>query len=396
MGVRHRVRTRRATTAGTVNLEINHVDYGPYIVGYAGDIDHETCDDTTMPSPYTVDHYLSIVRHTAMPLRFNGRLPTGILNGWDWVYHNYDPPNRAGYGYCPGLPTFDSAYWQTKALANLNPYSPKVNLPLFIYELKDIPGMLKGAGDWLKRIYKDPNIRRNWRNYVGVDATSLWLSLSLGWEPLVSDLRSMFGLAKSIENRKRYLASLEAGSHVHRKLHSGITSEYTDAALYGGDGYSARVKHFITEDIWFSANAKLKDPILGNAELQELSEKTVTGLLSEPWVVWDYLPWSWLADYFLNVGDFIEATAGLQHLEVTRLNLMAKRVHRSILEPVLVAPTISASYSELRSSEKLRVPFGHPAPSFAFTPFLTGKQMSIIGALAITRTRGKLPSGIAS
>jgi len=156
------------------------------------------------------------------------------------------------------------------------------------------------------------------------------------------------------------------------------------------------VRHIFHERIWFTCNAKLVDPLPNDgATLKTLAENLVLGLTFEPYAVWDYIPWSWLIDYFANFGDYIEATNALTRLQVTRMNVMATRVYRTELVQTYVESGLSASHSELKTTEKLRKKYGIPVPIYRFTPFLTGYQVGIIGALAVTRFRGTTPRGIA-
>jgi hypothetical protein len=137
-----------------------------------------------------------------------------------------------------------------------------------------------------------------------------------------------------------------------------------------------------TMRVWLDAHASFKG-VLPNSdvELRSLSRNAILGLHSVPWTVWDAIPWSWLIDYFVNVGDFLEATQGWLNLDVTRLNVMAKTQRRTRFIVLREVSTLSVSGALWVSTRRQRLASVDPTPSLSPTPFLSGKQMSILGAL---------------
>lgn len=242
-------------------------------------------------------------------------------------------------------------------------------------------------------------LRRQWKRLIrSNDPGSVYLAYKFGWESLVRDLWSMIDFTKSVEDRKAYFRKLESGSHFRRSLFSGDTNDtmiengYSlSQAHYNGllnaNVYSARDHQVTTEKIWFTVNAKLKDPLPTGVPVARLALDAVYGMnLNAPSRLWDFVPWTWLIDYFVNVGDYLAAWDTMTRLEITRMNLMATRVKRSTLEPKFVDSHLTASFSELRTTEKRRVVYANPTPGLSFTPFLGSGQVAILGALATTRS----------
>jgi hypothetical protein len=271
------------------------------------------------------------------------------------------------------------SYWQTKALANLNPYRPKWNLPLFLFELKDFPHMLRELGGVLKGRLKPDSVPGG------------YLSYQFGWAPLVSDLMSLFDLTADIDNRMRYFRNLQKGKKISRVIATSsdrtLGEPVNHVACFEADdtfayGWTTQALTKETMRVWLDAHASFKG-VLPNSdvELRSLSRNAILGLHSVPWTVWDAIPWSWLIDYFVNVGDFLEATQGWLNLDVTRLNVMAKTQRRTRFIVLREVSTLSVSGALWVSTRRQRLASVDPTPSLSPTPFLSGKQMSILGAL---------------
>lgn len=379
MGARTRSRVRTSWVGGRYTVTPSTVT-----LGYSGTSDHETNSDVTMAKPYVVDHPLVITRKANVPLRYNGTIPynPSVPAGAQYVFEDYNPANRTSVVYSPTLGVYSAAYWKTKALANLDPWSPKVDLPLFIWELKDLPKMVKGAGDFLLGRSKSLD-----------DPGGLYLAYKFGLEALVRDVLGMFEFTQAAEERKAHLRALEHGTFLKRSLFKRSETESTvQSNAYGltlayRTAYRADIHMTTTEKHWFTCNAKLVDPLPSGGALQTLSEDIVRGLTLRPASFWDYIPFTWLSDYFVNIGDYLEAYQTMTRLQVTRMNVMATRKRTSVLVPTYVEAGLTASYSELSTTEKRRTVYSNPTPSLSFTPFLTGGQVAILGALAATRSK---------
>lgn len=351
----------------------------------------ETCNDVTMPKPYVVDHPLTITKRLAIPFRVNGvyTYPSGMYSRVE--YENYNFAYNSSYANSPTLLSTDTNYWKTKALANLNPFRPKVDLPLLIWELQDLPRMLRDAGFLLSGQIK--------RLMKANDPGSLYLAFQFGWAPLVSDLLKMFDFVDSIEQRKEYLLNLEKGHRVKRTLASGTIAEATlpDSTLSapgtGANVLTMGVRDRSTLKVWFTTNAKLVDPLPKGTAFNTMSRDIVMGMALQPERLWDFVPWTWLIDYFVNVGDYLEAWGTLSRLRVTRMNLMIERRRTRFYNGRSTAPGISASSGLLETSSKQRFVYANPTPNISYTPFLTGGQVMILGALASTRTKRAIRGG---
>jgi hypothetical protein len=120
------------------------------------------------------------------------------------------------------------------------------------------------------------------------------------------------------------------------------------------------------------------------------------GLELTPEVLWEITPWSWLLDWFTNIGEVVEGltTFGLSN---TILNYAYSTLRREALLTVNVDPKswlsqdpqnrISGSpVYAMNIDQKVRIaasPFGFGTSLSA----LTGAQWAILGALGLARLR---------
>ena len=383
MATRTRSRDRAACSAGKIELIYNGVVYST-TTGYAGSTWHQTCDDTTMSPPYTVPHPLVILDANAgQPMRITGEDPYAPLPILKYVYSDYNPPNRSGSSYCPSFTPVNFAYWQTKALANLNPGVPLVDLPLFVFEFKDLPGMLKNLGEvLLKRLSARA-------------MTNGYLAYSFGWKPLVSDLSTLWNITQKVEERDRYLRKLEHGTYLRRKLGGGVVQHSITSNGYELPGSS--VPYIVRADVellekqtaWFTANAKLLSPSLPASDRHRSLMNEALGLNVSPATLWNMIPWSWLIDYFANFSDFMSAQRGNYVISIPSMCVMVRSEVTSSLKNVRIGSGFSVTGGgRLSTTVKQRNVVYQPVPWLTLDPILSGTQMLNLGALITAKALG--------
>lgn len=351
---------------------------GPYTrYGGVGLHSKQETTDTTEPYPFTHVHPFKSIRRMCEPLRINGTYQSGT---YKITYSNYNPNNRSEWQYAPEIVSEDPSYWITKALANLNPYRAVVNLPLFLFELREFPSLLKQAGRELRGKPK------------GSDLAGGYLQYSFGWAPLVSDLLKLLDLQKSIADRLRYLQRLENGAMVRRTLYDATLSDKDSGEYYLWPGgaqkhLTARKRSKESLRVWYTARAKLHVPMPGKGALdhRSLSKATVLGLTTNPANFWDAIPWTWLIDYFLNIGDYLEAHDAQQRVGVQNMCLMVTRKLSAYLTGIQCAPGLSATGGELTTLRKSRFVSENPTPRFSTVPILSDHSMRIMASLSCSK-----------
>jgi hypothetical protein len=190
----------------------------------------------------------------------------------------------------------DSVY-TTQLLKRTNPSRPYVDLPVFIAELKDIPDLLIKLGRPLRTIAQAN------------------LAYQFGWKPLLSDLAKMLNFQDIVHARYLELKRLYKNG-IRRTVNlDSCSGEYETNVDWAGPGTTRFIgKCKQTRSTLITGHVKWKPlgfgPVTDKAML-ELARRSVLGLTLDFATFWELIPWSWLVDWFSNVGDFLIANRNL-------------------------------------------------------------------------------------
>lgn len=287
---------------------------------------------------------------------------------------------KIGHDY----PTFsmtpqDYSYWKTSALSRINPNKPRVDLPLFLFELREIPRALRDLGHFL----------RGGR----VDSKSLadqYLAYKFGWAPLFSDLWKLIHLGEFISNdHERLVKALEKQSY-SGTLHSSQAQEgggivFTRPQVW--DHWLRSEEDFTrTTRLWFTAS--LEQGFSWSRPPNRFSDiRRVLGLNLSAATIWNMIPWTWLIDYFVNVSDFLDANRGTLPFKIKSLCIMHKE---TLLQDYVYHShsgylTIQYHYNGNVNVGKKRVVYPYPTAQLTFKPDPLVGKLGILGALATSR-----------
>jgi len=253
----------------------------------------------------------------------------------------------------------------------MNPYTPNVDLPLFISELTELPSLIRQLGTLQAAIDR------------GTVLPELNIGWSFGWDPLRSDLAKLIDFAASWEASQRALKK-------SRKVEGLLkTNKYT---LPAGTVWCPwrpiyRYVNFVNqieERAWFSADYKFK----GN-RWKQYGIREFYGIDRSASSIWERLPWSWLIDYFANIGDVLASSRGLHTWEATNMNLMHQRTTKFRMSKdyeTYGGVKLVTGHSTLVSKRRkvISIPFG----KLSLTPMLNHKQINILSSLAIIKLLG--------
>lgn len=219
---------------------------------------------------------------------------------------------------------------QAEVDALLSLKDQKINLAVAWAERAKTAQMVGDVASRIARAYRSArrgNLKRaasqlgaSWRK-----STGNWLELQYGWKPLLSDVHGACeALAASAEDPYQWLITVKGKKSQHSR-----TVEYI----------SAGVPQFRRETDYFDGAFVRLDYLPGNSFI-----KTVTSLgLTNPLEVqWETVPFSFVVDWFLPIGDWLgtlDATAGLQ-FQSGSCSLLTRNVRK------MIPNGISSSYSE--------------------------------------------------
>ncbi|UJQ84996.1 MAG: putative maturation protein [Gulmivirus fundivivens] len=313
----------------------------------------------------------------------------GLVNGsngsWkceDYAQYNVHPV----VANLPGVP--DDSVAATSALARANPSRPNVDVWAFVAELRELPRAVKQLGDYLRKVQSGgkPN---------SADIASGYLGWTFGWKPLISDLGKLLDFQGAVDKRLDALKRLNSGELNRTVVVYNASAPQGVQSWYVGPSYGStaqfRVYYRTEQKVWVRVRYAPKNPLPpnGSDEQRDLARSLVFGHQISHETLWNLMPWSWLIDWFSNVGDYIAAHNN--RLGLTATDIAVMRHTRQFVDRVdkLSGPSdCELTQSEKPTWERKRRSryVGNPVIKFQL-PFLDLGQLSILSALAVTRLK---------
>lgn len=179
----------------------------------------------------------------------------------------------------------------------------------FLAELRDTLHMIRKPAQSLRNEvarYFDALKRKRQSYRTSASAqrglAGTWLEYSFGWAPLISDtVKGAEALSRLIEGDIRYTTVSGFGQDVASLVN--ITTFQPFAGL------PFKALKTVTQEV--TALTKIVGGITATPTGRTLQNaKALYGFNAEEFVptIWEIVPWSFLVDYFVNVGDVLEAT----------------------------------------------------------------------------------------
>lgn len=314
------------------------------------------------------------------------------------------PVNPYSYVTIPGPSSFCDAnlaqapqpsWTEANLWARTNPTRPAIQLPVFWLEIREIPDMVRQAGRFLKHA-------RNWRQYVrrgseSRDLATANLAFQFGWQPLLGDLYKLASFQDAVEKRRNEISKATARGGYRRRIGLGGSTTSISGSGFLNFGSYANFAMAWKGSSSSNAWAVLKwKPTSGGPGLPTKDDdlrQYLLGLhLSQQLAnVWEALPWSWLIDYFSNIGDSLQA--GNHHVATPAGGSVMCTVTSSATHPPSGSTGVILSGGTLTQVRKYRTPLGGVGiDQIARIPNLGPGQLSILGSLALIRGRRILGS----
>jgi hypothetical protein len=239
-----------------------------------------------------------------------------------------------------------------------------------------------------------------------------YLNYEFGWAPLIRDVQSLMTAvvqsAKILEEYHR-----QSGEHIRRRFDFGtdtktdtfeLGSILNSTLVYAGltEGtkvVSARpqVTRKVTQKTWFSGAYRYYlpygDDLLSQIKLWESNANHLLGVRITPELLWNATPWTWLLDWFANIGDVI---SNISHIGRDGLILhYAYIMQETTVEaefsfpgsrPYGGGPALGETVYVTRKNRRKASPYGFGLTTEEFSP----KQWAILGALGLTQAPGRL------
>jgi len=359
-------------------------------------------------------------------IKGSGAIHEGVKGGSYYYSEERFVPNSFGsYGYSNSdLNTSGSSSSQllqpcfieptvgegTSAWRRFKPRTINADVSRFIGELKDLPQMLRQTSELLKDRYLSLGGKRKSRLMSPKSVADQFLNYNFGWVPFLSDIIKFFEQYSKTNDRMRRLRHYNGEWHRRRGMYPEVSvkdsyvaagnapliwpSPLTYTLRYPYQGYPNKWgETLFTQEIvtktWFEGAFRYWIPSLEEKDtISNISNfMRQYGLMISPKLVWDLTPWSWLIDWWTNLGDIYD---NLQSLALD--NLVAKYAYIMRTKDIVLANESTIHYKDGSSptykwyqwingkARKAASPFG-----FETSDLLSAKQNALLVALGLSR-----------
>jgi hypothetical protein len=313
----------------------------------------------------------------------------------------------------PGTPaTVSLGYYGPAAIKRCAPTSPHVSLSTALVELKreglpSLPGL---------NLLKDKVA--HFRELGGE-----YLNLEFGWKPIASDVQATIeavrASGKMLEQFQRDSGKLVRRKTVFPEIRTTeIRSQPAMGRLYAPPGWSSTVfrNQFVNSSVtgtlyestetvtrtWFSGAftyfVQKDNDVLNQFRQFEAKVNHLYGLRITPDVLWNLAPWSWLSDWYVNIGDNIANASALANdglvMKYGYLMQETTSTHRAqVSGPELKNGSgrggWTTTFVTRRKVRTKATPYGFGSNPASFT----SRQWAILSALGFARGTGQLSHG---
>lgn len=362
----------------------------------------ESCSDSTGRDS---DHGLVITRDRFHYEPINGQHPSDpppyavkrVFAGWRPEV--YSGPG-ALHSATVELPPLDLQDLRAKLLARSNPSRADADLAVSIGELRSLPrDVLHGARDFIREAIRSPSLRNllkggllKYRRNPLQEGAGGYLGVQFGLLPLISDVQDIMDYQNLVGNRLREIANLRDGNGIRRRINLGFTQVPGPESIQNISSITrlvidARVQLHASRRIWGTVRWR-PDPNkrVPDTDARKVMEarRAVYGLNVDLSTAYNLMPWSWLVDYFSNVGDLIDATRNDVGAVPGNTNIMVHTMYTRVATPLLPEGLTGGTAIDVHETKERFVGSGFTGLNSTI-PILTNRQVSILGALAISR-----------
>lgn len=351
----------------------------------------ETCKDT-IGDMFDANGNIKDHPFDMLTLTTKGHTTTGVRNAGTASQATFT--NKINLLSIPGsqivISSSEKEQLRVRLLASTGPLTPKVNLPLFIFELKDIPMMLKHAGDLLHKIRSPSGLSPH------KEAAAATLAYQFGWAPLIEDIVKLLNFSDLVKKRQVELDKANSKRGLQRRMtfETKSESETEDNVLLISDMGSIYGSRTVTKTTrsWATVRWKPKGgQRYGRKPSHNEAFRTALGLnLGQiPITVWKALPWSWMIDWFADISNVMQANYNMIFYSPSAINFMENRVTEVFTSGGSnTYGSVSPGYG--RRERKLRTQLSSSAAKVTLrVPFLDTFKLSILGSLAILGLTGR-------
>lgn len=320
--------------------------------------------DNVVPSNDAIFSYVPLQGRREMPLnqsnkKINGKYRSG--GAWlareDMYSHKGDRVNHTfldgrytytgrfkvdnmpwGVRYWPQFDMYSNSFIMSlafslgpEAIGGMNPTKPAFTAASSLFELRELPGQLQDLVRGIRAAIADFKAREFLRTgkHSYLSKTAQWhLALSFGWLPILSDIRNFIRAREGLDKKlKQLIRDAERPVRRERTLYDGSSQGYRHTIVHPTPYnpnmwpslpvYAYGVGNAITtgsedynDKYWAVAQWRYFLPPGPRDETwnRKMRRRVMGGRIT-PDALYAVMPWSWLVDYFFDVGNFVDATS---------------------------------------------------------------------------------------
>lgn len=372
-----RTRTRQGTRIGGKSSYPNRPDHDTWVVytdRYQETIDYhkklKRPDGSLPPSNFD----------STVTLRSPPRLSRPYLTNTLWIFDGREfysdyTPSLSGY------PTRDSGtrisqnnLYALDMVSRSHPFAPVFSIPVAIKEMAELASLFKIATD-------------SFGNMIG----SGYLNYRFGWQAFLRDLKTLSEITKSLEYRIRDFNRLLEKGHLRRRVklnHELWETTQTNVATHSAYGVQIRstLKHTYSLTTWGTLQWGLTDrtaiPVDELAKFN-LAWTTIFDIKDlDAQTVWELIPFSWLVDYFINIGDLLGSQYMRYAIQPYDLCIMRHYTHRTVTLTTSKPAAVTINNEGIFTREvKSRDFWPVPATPTLYFDLITSDRWKVILAL---------------
>lgn len=330
--------------------------------------------------------------------------------------------------YYSGVNDNDLQTLGNRAYNRLRPKPETMNLAQTLVELREVPRMIRPlAGDHARAWRNIVNDVRSQRDLSGAyrargrerlvarmaprRAADQFLAVQFGWRPFVGDMVSLLDSTINLDNnlqravdrngrwqQRRFAEDeLRSSTKIWSQTNAG-TATWTEPSL---SSYAARATLTIYREgmtrIWYKGSFKYYYPEFERIPPSQLGALVMAqralrlyGLRVSPTLIYRVTPWTWLVDWFVNVGGNLQVLEDMSTGSVASRYMYLMRESYDRYRYVLDLELNDGQKCSFEAIREVRVKRRAPAEThFGFSAApggLSPMQQAIIAALGLSRT----------